>query len=191
MNNSSVEKYYRDCLKQFMLEQLNLKEYDFMLEESDMNYIPNDEESMIEVQKRNCLGLKFIYLRNELYLERLSDEEIRMLEGELKDSKGNVSEKALEIVKETYAKVITPKEVNSEAGKKVLTYYDQELYPKFVTMDTLVLKIGTQGEFDDKGNYINKAHEDKKREKLHSFAENMEATLEGRLGDVPIKIFVE
>lgn len=191
MEEGSVEAYYREGLKQYLVKELDLKEYDFMLEESEMNYIPNDEECKSDAQKTGDLGLKYLYLRNELYLERLSETDIETLKAEMKKNGNDISEEAMSVIEATYANVITPKEVITEEDKKILTYYDSAIAPEFVTMDSLVLKIGTMGEFDGNGNYVNREHETEKRERLTQFAENMEMALEGSLGETPIRILVE
>lgn len=191
MEDGSVEAYYREGLKQYLLQELDLKEYDFMLEESEMNYIPKDEESKSDAQKAGDFGLKYLYLRNELHLERLNEADIEVLKAEMKKNGSNVSEEAMSVIKATYADVITPKEVITEEDKEVLTYYDSAITPEFVTMDSLVLKIGTMGEFDANGNYVNREHETEKKESLMEFAENMEMTLKGRLGETPIRVLVE
>lgn len=191
MEDGAVDAYYREGLKQFLLKELDLKEYDFMLEESGMNYVPNDEETKSGAQKAGDLGLKYLYFRNNLYLERLNEKDIETLEDEMKKNKGSVSEEAMKVIESTYAKVITPIEIVAEEDKEVLTYYDSAIAPDFVTIDSLVLKIGTMGEFDENGNYVNREHEDEKRNHLMEFAENMEISLKGRLGEVPVRVLVE
>ena len=45
-----METYYKKGLAQLLIEKLDLKEFDYMLEESKMKYIPNDEECKLEAQ---------------------------------------------------------------------------------------------------------------------------------------------
>lgn len=187
----SVEVYYRKGLQEFLVEQLDLKEYDFMLEESEMNYIPNNEESKSEAQKMGDLGLKYIYLRNDLHLERLDENDVNILEDELRENRGEISEKAKDIIKDTYANVITPIEIITEEDKNSLTYYDEELSPQFVPMEALVLEIGTMEEFDVAGDYVSCEHEIEKEKQLQEYAKNMEMALDGKLGEIPIRILVE
>ena len=47
------------------------------------------------------------------------------------------------------------------------------------------------GEFDAEGNYVDRMHEDEKAEQLQEYAANMEMVLEGKLGEIPIRVFVE
>lgn len=188
---NTVETYYKAGLTQFLIEKLDLREYDFMLEESEMNYIPNDEECKTEAQRAGDLGLKYIYLRNELHLERLGTVDLEELEEEMRKNGGEISEEAKVIIEKTFANVITPMEIMTEADKDILTFYDNSIEPQFVTMNSLVLKVGTMGEFDSEGNYVNEEHEDEKKESLQEFVENMEMLLDEKLGEVPVRVFAE
>lgn len=188
---NTVETYYKAGLTQFLIEKLDLREYDFMLEESEMNYIPNDEECKTEAQRAGDLGLKYIYLRNELHLERLGTVDLEELEEEMRKNGGEISEEAKVIIEKTFANVITPMEIMTEADKDILTFYDNSIEPQFVTMNSLVLKVGTMGEFDSEGNYVNEEHEDEKKESLQEFVENMETLLDEKLGEVPVRVFAE
>lgn len=188
---NSMETYYKKGLAQLLIEKLDLKEFDYMLEESKMKYIPNDEECKLEAQKVGDLGLKYIYLRNELHLERLEMEDLEKLEKEMRKNGGQLSEEAKTIIEDTFAKVITPKEIVTEEDKYILTFYDNSNEPDFVPMNSLVLKVGTMGEFDTEGNYLDEKHEEEKQKSLQEFVENMELVLEGKLGEIPIRVFVE
>lgn len=187
----TVEDIYREGLSLFLLQELDLERYDEQLSESGMGYIPNDEDNRSESQKMSRLGLKYIYLRNELHLERLNEEQKERLNAEAASYKGTISDEAMEVITATYEDVITPKEIKTEADKEVETFYDSRLQPDFVKMNALVLIIGTMSEFDESGNYVSLEHEKEKAESLRSFAIEMEQELEGRLGDVPIRVLVE
>lgn len=188
---NTVEAYYKEGLAQLLIEKLDLKEFDFMLEESEMNFIPNDEECKTEAQEAGDLGLKYIYLRNELHLERLETVDLENLEEEMKRNGGEISKEAKAIIEKTFARIITPMEIMTEADKDILTFYDNSIEPQFVTMNSLVLKVGTMGEFDSEGNYVDEEHETEKQENLQEFVENMEMLLAGKLDEVPVRVFVE
>lgn len=187
----TVEDIYREGLSSFLLQELDLEHYDGQLLESGMGYIANDEDDMSESQKMSRLGLTYIYLRNELHLERLTDEQQEKLKTEAANYHGTISDETMELITSTYANVITPQEIRTEADKEVETFYDSRLQPDLVKMNALVLMIGTMSEFDENGNYVSLEHEKEKTESLRSFAEEMERELAGRLGDVPIRVLVE
>ncbi len=190
IQKSDIEEVYRQVLSQYLLEILELENYDKELSNSEMRYIPNADEDVTLVQQKDKMDLKYIYLRNELHIERLSDKEKTILLEE--SSNGDLSsDKVKEVVVNSFAYVITPKEIKGEADKKIETAYDSYLDSDFVTMDTLVLMIGTMKEYDDKGNYVDYSHEKRKIEELERFASEMEEKLKGKLKDIPIRVLIE
>lgn len=191
LEDSSVENYYKDGIKQYLVEKLKLEEYDLMLEMSTMNYIPNDDENKTEVQKNGDLGLKYIYLRNEIHIERLSEKELDIIKNEMKKNDGHLSETMKQIIESTYVKVISPKEIITEDDKNVLTFYDNAIEPQFVSMNSIVFKIATMEEYDADGNYVDFEHEKLKEQAICEFARNMEMSLEGQLGEIPIRVFAD
>lgn len=189
-NMRTMEEFYRSQMNRYLLEELDLEAYDEGLASSDMRYLPNTEEEMSEAQKKDGLGLTYIYLVNELYLDRLDEEEREWFTEAAKA--GEVSEEDLnDMIQETFPKIITPREIRTEEDKKVETSYDYGLFPTFVTMDSLVFGIGTMSEFDSDGNYVDWEHEKEKKESLEIYAREMERQLTGKLGDVPIRVLIE
>lgn len=187
--NKMVEDIYREGLSQYILETLELEQYDKTLEDSEMRYIPNDSKHMKESQMVDRLGLTYIYLRNDIHTDRLTQEETDILLKE--DSSNSFSKEAMDVIKRTYPDVISAKKIEKPEDKKVETSYDSKLHSDFVTVDSLVLIIGTMSEFDENGNYIDRNHEKEKMDELEKFCEQMEKDLNGKLGEVPIRVLFE
>lgn len=190
---SGVEEIYRTGLSQYLLEVLDLEKYDKELVESDMNYIPYYGEGergancQTEEQKRDRLGLTYIYLRNELHLDRLSEEETKILEKEAENTgTDTISDEAMEMIINTFPDVISSMEIKTPEDKEVMTFYDNNT--DFVEVNALVLKIGTNDEFDENGEWVNKEHEVEKQRALKAFSDRMESELNGKLGDIPIRV---
>ena len=189
-NMGTMEDFYRTQFSRYLAEELDLAEYDEKLTSSDMRYLPNTEEEMSEAQKKDELGLTYIYLVNELYPDRLDEDECEWFTEAAKA--GDVTEEDLnDMIQETFPRLITPREIRTEEDKKVETSYDYGFSPTFVTMDSLVFGIGTMSEFDSEGNYVDWEHEKEKMESLEIFAKDMEQQLAGKLGNVPIRVLVE
>lgn len=188
---TSIEKVYRIGLSQYLLETLDLEKYDKELLESDMDYIPYYEgatgANISESQKRDKLGLTYIYLRNNLHLERLTKEETEILAKEVENMESDIlSDEVMNVIINTFPDVIAYKIVETPEDKKVMTSYDNNT--DFVELNALVLKIATNEEFDENGNYVNKEHEVQKQRALQEFSNRMETELNGKLGDVPIRV---
>lgn len=186
---SGMEEIYRTGLSQYLLEVLELEKYDKELVESDMNYIPyhEGENRYSEEQKRDKLGLTYIYLRNELHLDRLTEEETEILAKEVENTgTDTISDEAMEVIVNTFPDVISSMEIKAPEDKEVMTSYDNNT--DFVEVNALVLKISTNDEFDENGNWVNKEHEVEKQRALREFSDRMESELNGKLGDVPIRV---
>lgn len=97
-----------------------------------------------------------------------------------------ISEEAMDVIIKTFADVIAYKPVEASADKEIKTLYDNN--GDFVEINAIVLRIGTQSEFDENGSYVNKEHEVEKQRKLKNFSEQMEEQLKGKLGDIPIRV---
>lgn len=182
-----VEEVYRIGLSRYLLDTLDLEEYDKELSESQMNYIPNDEKNESTAQKKDKLGLTYIYLRNELHLDRLTEEEIELLKKETEGIEtGILSDEAMRMIINTFPDVISQKQIEKPEDKNVETMYDNN--GDFVKVNTLVLRIGTKSEFDENGYYVDKEHEVEKQKALEEFSKEMESELNGKIDDIPIRV---
>lgn len=185
----NIEQIYRIGFSKYLLEKLDLKAFDDELQKSEMKFIPCDEEHKTEAQKKDELGLEYIFVRNDVHIDRLSAEQQELLASQnLKDS---YSDEVMQLIEKTFVDVMGYKKIESEEDKKVKTFYDQKIYPQFVTYDTIVIKIATMHEYDENGNYVDREHENEKESFLSDYASDMEKTLEGKLGDIPISVQVQ
>ena len=189
INTEYIERIYRIGFSKFLLEKLDLQMYDDELKEDEMNFIPCDEEHKTDTQKKDELKLNYIFVRNDVHVERLSDEQKAVLEKQ--DLDKVYSNDVMDIIEKTYVDVMGYKKIESEEDKTAKTFYDERFAPVFVTFDTIVIKIATMHEYDKKGNYVNKEHEYEKEEALEKYAVNMEKELQGKLGDIPISVQIE
>lgn len=186
---TDMEKIYRVGFSTYLDEKLNLKAYDDELKADELNFIPCDEEHKTDSQKKDELNLNYIFIRNDVHIDRLTDEQKNILAEQ--DPDDIYSEEAMDIIEETYADVMAYKKIETEEDKNVKTFYDSQFDPVFVTYDTIVIKIATMPEYNEAGNYVNKEHEYDKEDALTDFAANMEEELNGKLGDIPISVQVE
>lgn len=184
-----AERIYRVGFSLYLLEKLDLKTFDDELKVNEMRFIACDEEHKTEAQKRDELGLSYIFIRNDVHIERLSDKQKSLLlEQNPEDS---YSDEVMQLIEKTYVDVMGYKKIESEEDKTAKTFYDQEMTPQFVTFDTIVIKIATMPEYDENGNYVDKEHESEKETALLKYAADMEKKLEGKLEDTPISVQVE
>lgn len=184
-----VEKIYKKGFSQYILENLELEKYDKLLTNDKMNYIPNDNNHMTNAQMTDYLNLTYIYLRNDIHTERLTKKERVLL---AKEENSNLfSQNSMDLIINTYPDIISAKKIDKPEDKEIVTSYDSKLPSDFVTVNSLVLVIGTMSEFDENGNYVDKKHEKEKKEELDKFCKKMEEDLNGKLGEIPIRILYE
>ncbi len=93
---------YSVLFNQYINVLLNLKEYDNELK--DLN--PVKDENMDIYQYLSKDSLKYIYIRNNIYVERLSDEEKEFLMKCISDINEMPSVDVYNFIKNTYRKVI-------------------------------------------------------------------------------------
>lgn len=109
LDNTNQENYlrlyeiYSNLLIQYFIKYYNLKEFDDVLSKDKRNFEKVSTDDMDIYQYLSSEYLNYIYLRNNIYIERLSNKELLYL-SRIKDyslNKGNE-----EFIKNTYSKVI-------------------------------------------------------------------------------------
>lgn len=140
--NISEEYYklynnYRTLLNIFLIKTLKLNEFDDSLFNSNLMFIPVSTENMDFYQYFSSNFLKFFYLRNDLFVEKLSDADknkiLNLNEGELL----NPSDEILEIIGRTYADVIN----SSFDGSVIMNCYGPDSNNYWVDSSSLVIGI--------------------------------------------------
>ncbi len=96
---------YKSFLEQYLKEKLCLDLIDENLEKSPLGFEKIKDEDKDFYQKTSTMGLNYIYLRNNIYIEHLKDEDIEFLS---KQSEYNDTTK--EFIKRTCISVINPYE---------------------------------------------------------------------------------
>lgn len=185
----SVEDLYRFELGSMLKEKLGLAEYDKELSDSELNYIANSDDYKTEAQRSDKMYLEYIYLANELHLERLSGHDYEIIESAIKEGNINGNPDVREVVERTFNSIIAYSIDKADEG--VETSYRFWLTPQIVPVNSLVLAIGTMEEFNELGEYECYECEYRKTAGLKEIASRMEEELSGMLGDTPIIVCYE
>lgn len=77
-NYQTIVKNYRVILEYILNESLNLKWYDQQIKECNLYMTPVDKNKQDMYQRNSTLGCDFIYLRNNFYIERLEEEDLKL-----------------------------------------------------------------------------------------------------------------
>lgn len=124
-NNELNENYfkvlilYKKILNKYLVDTLDLKKYDDIIKTSELNFISNSKENQDIYQYTSNMGMEYLYIRNNLFIERLTSEQLNLLI-EAYD-KNITSEDVTDIVISTYKDVIKyyndkPDSLNVEYG---------------------------------------------------------------------------
>lgn len=109
LDNTNQENYlrlyeiYSNLLIQYFIKYYNLKEFDDVLSKDKRNFEKVSTDDMDIYQYLSSEYLNYIYLRNNIYIERLSNEELLYL-SRIKDYSLNKENE--EFIKNTYSRVI-------------------------------------------------------------------------------------
>jgi hypothetical protein len=169
--------YLQELYKAGFNEMLNvdnlLNSFDEKLKKDKRKFTPSAKMDIY--QKYGSFGRTFIYIRNDFSIERLSAEDLELLESKKKiDDK-----KLLKLVKDTYKSVITPLDASGEPmeGSEVIIYDETIAGAKKATADGAILQITYAPSYDKEGNYIDAAAEKTKNEDLKKWASTLEDEL--------------
>ncbi len=108
---------YRYWITMFIINKYKIKNYDMELEKSNLNYLPTDKSNMDFYQDFSKDYLKYFYVRNEIYLNNLSADEIVFLDKYI-DKYDIKNDLIVNYIEKTYKKVIT-KKIGSDVKYKV------------------------------------------------------------------------
>ena len=179
-----IQAFYRKTLEQHLLDLLDLKHYDDILTENELRFIPLADDDMSFYQKYSTLDLKFIYLRNNLPIERLSKEDLDTIRFFMNETKSDISE-LNRLVGITYQGLIL---AHDDLESDVPVSYSNG-GRNIAHNNALVLEIGHATEYDENDNFADAANETKKGQFIRNdFIPLMEKELSEKL-DIGVKVF--
>lgn len=98
--------YYYNLLIEFLEKKLNISTFDKNLAESENNFTSVSEEKMDIYQYLSSYKFKYMYIRNNIYLDRLTNAEIMKLRNFMKTNETLDNPELLAFVESTYQKLI-------------------------------------------------------------------------------------
>lgn len=127
MSNSDKQKYflkyflYRKLFTEFLILKLELKEYDEEIANSKLNFRPSNKDDMDFYQYFSSEELKYFYIRNNIYIDKLSEIEDNFLQNKIDNNNYNLDIEAEKFIEATYEKVIFEDVLNN--GDTCITIY--------------------------------------------------------------------
>ena len=111
-NNGFTKKFfkvyraYQILLDKYLLMKYPLKKYDECIANSGLLFLPTKNEQKDYFQYTSSMNLKYIYLRNNIFVEKLSNETIEKILNLPIAEINNPSKETLSIIEDTYKDVI-------------------------------------------------------------------------------------
>ncbi len=112
LNKNEKEVYfelysaYSYFFRKYIIDKLNLKDYDEKLANSNLSYLKVKDENMDIYQDLSKDDLSYFYIRNNLYVERLTQEEKEYVYEKFVTNDEIMSDKMISLIENTYEKVI-------------------------------------------------------------------------------------
>lgn len=100
------ELLYKEIFLDYIIKKLNLVEHDEKLSKSKLNYVPISDDKKDCYQKNNAKNLKYFYVRNNIYIERLTRQDIEFIQNKRKNNEVLLDKEWIEFIENTYPKVI-------------------------------------------------------------------------------------
>lgn len=130
---------YRKLFTEYMIQKLNLKEYDEELKNSELEFIPNNKEDMDIYQYFSSKELRYFYIRNNIYIENLNKEEESFLQQKIDNKNYDLDEESKKMIEETYQKVIF--EDILKHGEKCIINYGPDSSSFMASNDAIVIGV--------------------------------------------------
>lgn len=177
---------YRRLFSEYIIRKIELEKYDKELLDSKLVFLPQVMEKMDIYQYFSSSILKFFYIRNNIYIEKLNETEMQYLKEKIEKEDEELDEKTVYFIENTYKKVI--KEDILKNGKNYTITYGPDSKSFMASNDAIVIGFRYDefryNDLDDvQWNELN----NKQREFLDKFLNNMKQKIKLCI-DVPIEI---
>jgi hypothetical protein len=195
-NNYFNEEYYilhaayRTVFQNILLKNLPLKKYDDEIKNNELNFLKKAENHKNIYQKYDVMQLNYIYLRNNIHIERLSRSNIDLIKECIDKKEINITKELVDMVKETYKEVIKIKNVNDINNDLNIIYEVLLFGNKVAPSDALIFEIATEPQLDKNG-IVSQNKENLKQDYIYDLKQRMEIEIKKVLNDINIIVFVE
>lgn len=184
-----LQMVYKCGLMQYLSDMLMLEEYEKEMAESPLGFLPCPENEQSVYQKYGMTGFKYIFLRNNLYIEKLESKELQILE-ECAEKETYSSDALLELAARTSREVLTNEDPTVDAETFYLIYENRVSGIKIALNNAVVLEIATGSAFDENGNYVSLENEQKKDAAIAALRRQMLSEMDGIL-EMPVAVFIK
>lgn len=142
LNETATQEYlslstlYRTLLNEY-IKTICINDFDEAIKNSGLNFIPIEDENQDFYQYYNNSGLTYYYVRNNIYLERLTEEETKFLKSKLSSQDLSLTKEDMNFISQTFSKVI--KEIHDGVEEPFDTNYGPTSTGYFAPSNALVI----------------------------------------------------
>lgn len=183
----SAQDLYRFLAQRYILEKTKLDRIDRRMKEYEIPFLPRPAEERDKYQVQDFMQLQYIYMRNDVHIERLSEEQVEILEkarNHLTDETAVV--KAMTLVQDTYRKVLA----FSDASDAEFELFPSTFGEGNVPGNAIVFIIAAAPDYDELGNIKDWEKERRKNNVLSSLKTQLEPICEKAL-QTPVRFIIE
>lgn len=184
-----VQGLYQKVLDYYILNNSSIKKYDDMISNSGLDFGLIDEKHKHIHHINSYLNLKYIYVRNFLFIEKLNMQQLSYIYNKILINDLNIDNQLIEIVKNTYKDVINDNYKHGEYKQNTTACYGSVIPDNIVASNSLVFCIhyGKNNIKLEKEAFLNNYKE--KRTFLDNLKQDMEINLSKEL-NINVKILI-
>ena len=149
-----LQAVYRANLDAYLMERLDIRALDEELKSSGLGFVSHKPGDQNLYEAESAMGLEFIYLRNNLYIEYLSEDQLSLLKCCLETGKSPVTDGIKDMVKATYQEIIRVRDPGDWKSGSSFLYPEAQGRKPAIPSHALVLGIGNDAEYDAAGRLI-------------------------------------
>ena len=146
----TLVKNYKVLLDNYLLNKLGLSEVDYKIINSGLSFVPIDIDDMDFYQKFSSMGLKYLYLRNNIYINKLSLDDMEKIENLSVNQMQKPSSKLMTLIEDTFKDVIDAKPYDADQNVDYMKCYGLDSDEYWVKSNELVIGV-RYDEFADNG----------------------------------------
>lgn len=185
-----LQAVYRANLDAYLREVLDIETLDEELRNSRLGFVSHKSGKQNLYERGSAMGLEFIYLRNNLYIEYLDEEQLSLLERRLETGKHPVTDEIKAMVTETFREIIRVRDPRDWEDRSSFLYPGVQGQKPMIPNHALVLGIANDMEYDASGRLAPDAFRNEKYEFLDRIKKEKEREY-SRITGVKVYILIE
>lgn len=169
-----LQAVYRENLEAYLLEALDIEALDERMRDSGMGFESSRDEEKDLYEKGSSMGLAYLYLKNNLYIEYLDESQLGLLDRQLKTQKTAVTDELKKMAKDTFRDVIRVRDPENWEDRRGFLYPPAKGRMPEIPSQALVLAITDHIRYDGEGNFQPGDHRKERRAYLGRIKESKE-----------------